>query len=523
MTTERIDPASAAAQSLREGRFSEARRLLEKDAWPDPEDARRYFLLGVARHFEGHGDGAAEAIARALSMCPASPAEHEPYAPKRAARPETSTKDEAKSCADGAFACSAPWELGWITVDGEIRPCSRFGQFDRLRLEGGVTVADAWHSPQYVELRRKFANGEMPSEHCRRCHEASTYSTVGKDLRSVHIAHFAELGHAVGLSDEAAKLRDEIARLFHVIDFNRTELPQELLSSVGEALRRGKALGAGVHPAMGKLLTILQVAYDFYTRNPYPSIVMPFRVPELTGRCNARCIMCNMVISDALDNGRNMSDDIVELSLGSPESMPKMWPARTEFLLHPQWRRILSILKENRTFTSIATNGAPLNPAASDFLVEHRADELGISINGATAEVFESIMQRVPFEKFKRNVSYFVEVNRKHGSPVGLGFTMVAMSRNLPQLPYVIKLLYDIVGPGAHLHVSSLDPPKTDAQRAFYAENHPSLLGEERLRQIFEASSYAAEKLGVNVRCFYYSNIEEILLDLSRIPRVQFD
>lgn len=476
----------------------------------------------VARHQTGpehmrHASAPDQLISKALAnlnLLARKPAAATKPVERREERLATAPKHQ------GVPFCSAPWTIGWITEHGNVQHCCRLSASTSLEQAGSLKAV--WHGDEWVDFRKKVARGEYPSDRCRQCREAATYQTLGKDFSGVPQGYLAQLA-SQSLTPEENSLRHRLAAFFNGYDFTKFVLPEPMLEGMEQLLHDGREWQQRCptgNPLVRKLFTALQVFHDLYTRNPYPEIVMPFRIPVMATRCNARCIMCCMVVDGDIERGTFMSDSLLAKSFESPDNIIKTWTAATEILLHPRWRDIIHTLHGADVHLAISTNGMPLTESASQFLVDNRLKQLGFSINGATKETFEAIMQRVSFERFKTNVRYFTDYNRSQGSPTSVGFTMVALRRNLPELPNLIRLVHELAGPGSGLHVSSLEAPGSDRQREFYMREHPRNLPREQLVSIFKESSSVARELGLRVSCFYYKNMDDVIGDLNNIPQV---
>jgi MoaA/NifB/PqqE/SkfB family radical SAM enzyme len=189
-------------------------------------------------------------------------------------------------------------------------------------------------------------------------------------------------------------------------------------------------------------------------------------------------------------------------------------------LLHPRWQEIVTKVHAANVVLAISTNAMALTESASRFLVDNKLKQLSFSINGATKAVFEEIMPRVKFERFLKNLKYFLDYNESKGAPVAVGFTMVAQRRNMHELPAIIRLIHSITGRSYGLHVSSLEAPGTDKQRAFYEQEHPKNVPRDQLTAIFKEAERVAQELQMPVSCFYYNNIAGVIRDLDNIPQV---
>lgn len=513
--------------------MSGAIESLEQTIQMFPSDTRLYGVLGMLKYLINDIPGSNATLLKALTLAP-----EQAIIQSFIASPDLPSKindqlnviieSEHEKNVRKAPYCSAPWTMGWISSDGSIKQCCRLSDFSTIKVSEENTLADAWYSDEWVEFRKKMASGEFPSEICRHCFEASNHSTVGKDFRGVHTRYLSLLGNVSSASVQLDGLYKLLQELFYRVDFDVAVQSEETIRNMVatlnlvEAFINGNSVPLAYMP-LKKLQSILQIAYDFYTGNCRPSLIMPFRIPILITRCNARCIMCPMVIDGSIERGTQMSDSLVDLLMLNADHLIKMWPANTELLLHQRWQDILGKLSENDVHVSFSTNAMPLVEAAARFVVDNKVEQLTFSINGATKDVFEEIMPGVNFEKFKQNAAYFINYNKQRNNPVGVGFTMVAQKKNIHQLSDIIELIYSITGPGYSLHITTLDTPGAEETKKFYLNNHPFLLGKETVKSALTEASIAANRCGIKVTCFFYHTLDEIINNIDLFPLVHFN
>jgi MoaA/NifB/PqqE/SkfB family radical SAM enzyme len=420
--------------------------------------------------------------------------------------------------------CTVPWTMAWISQEGTVYPCCRIEKSMAVNMDDSRTLKEIWLSDAWVDFRAKVTCSEYPYDMCRQCREAATYQTLAKDFGDVAQGYLRELSSQV-LSPEEVDLSHTMAHIFTAFDytlFTQPECVVELMSQILQDSRAWLKLSKSQNNGIWmKLITLLKVYYDFYTRNLRPGVVAPLRSPVMITRCNARCIMCPMVVDGSIERGAAMDDAVLEKSLACSEDIVKIWAASTELLLHPRWREIVARLKAAHVHLSFSTNGAPLTEASSRFLVDNRmVKQLEVSINGSTKRVYESIMRQVNFDRILDNLRFFINYNRSQGSPISLGFTMVALKSNISQLPDMIRLIHSLTGPDGSLHVSALEAPGSPKQREFYEREHPGHASKKELLRIFRKAARVAQKLNMHVTCFYYRNMEDVIHDLNAIPKV---
>ena len=165
----------------------------------------------------------------------------------------------------------------------------------------------------------------------------------------------------------------------------------------------------------GNFVNVLAKAYDSdVPLGDYPSII-EF---ELDNTCNLGCTMCNGMLSSTIRRDREglpplkspygqkfideLRDFIPHLSEarfngGEPFLIKTYWPI---------WEMILEIKPEIKV--TIATNGTVLTSKVKDFMRRGNV-HLNISIDGFTAETYESIRIGGNFKRLMKNLDWFAE------------------------------------------------------------------------------------------------------------------
>jgi radical SAM protein with 4Fe4S-binding SPASM domain len=164
---------------------------------------------------------------------------------------------------------------------------------------------------------------------------------------------------------------------------------------------------------------------------------------EVTGACNLRCRMCLVRYREPLDRGRAslgfarfkaLVDALPELETVTLQGLG-------EPLMAPDLFRMLEYGATRGLRMGFNTNATLLTRATAERLLDARVEWLHVSLDGATAQTYESIRERSSFPKVARNVRGLVELMRARGADrPRLSLVFVAMRRNLGELPAVVRL-----------------------------------------------------------------------------------
>jgi MoaA/NifB/PqqE/SkfB family radical SAM enzyme len=116
-----------------------------------------------------------------------------------------------------------------------------------------------------------------------------------------------------------------------------------------------------------------------------------------------------------------------------------------EAFLHPRLCDIIEICRELHPGSKIwvISNGTvPLKGRYRQAV--SLIDRLGLSIDGATKQTFESIRRGSNFERFVENVKEIVNIRSETGRPSELGFGFTANAMNIGELAGVVRLAADL-------------------------------------------------------------------------------
>ena len=164
---------------------------------------------------------------------------------------------------------------------------------------------------------------------------------------------------------------------------------------------------------------------------------------EVTGACNLACRMCLVRYRPKLGRAQGamcfhtfkaIVDDLPELRKVTLQGLG-------EPLLAPHIYRMIEYAAARGIAMGFNTNGTFLTRERSERLVTAGLDWLHVSLDGATAQTYESIREGSSFDRVRRNVCALVEVMRDLGAArPRLAIVFVAMRRNIQELPQLVRL-----------------------------------------------------------------------------------
>jgi MoaA/NifB/PqqE/SkfB family radical SAM enzyme len=232
---------------------------------------------------------------------------------------------------------------------------------------------------------------------------------------------------------------------------------------------------------------------------------------EPVGQCNLRCRMCSIQFRrDGAPGGPPafLSFELfVRLVAELPELRELHLQGLGEPLMHPRFFDMVRFASERGVDVSTNTNGTLLGPRRAEACVTSGLAELHVSIDGASAETYETIRVRSRLTRVLRGLDRVVEARRRLGSPTpALRIVAVAMRRNLAELPALVELAHAhgvdrvFVQHLCHDYGEETLPAAYRPMREFV--DAETLAGEapERVERFFAAARATAERLGVDLR-----------------------
>jgi radical SAM protein with 4Fe4S-binding SPASM domain len=166
---------------------------------------------------------------------------------------------------------------------------------------------------------------------------------------------------------------------------------------------------------------------------------------EVTGACNLACEMCLVRYRPKL--GRTEGAMSFETFKNIVDELPALEKITLqglgEPLLAPDLFRMIEYAAARGVRMGFNTNGTFLTRERAERLVRAGLDWLHVSVDGATAETYESIRHGSSFERVRTNVMGLVETMRRlEATRPAVQLVFVAMRRNVAEIPALVRLAH---------------------------------------------------------------------------------
>ena len=230
---------------------------------------------------------------------------------------------------------------------------------------------------------------------------------------------------------------------------------------------------------------------------------------EVTGACNLACKMCLVRYRPKLGrrSGAMCFHTFKELVDALPDLENVTLQGLGEPLLAPDVFTMIEYATARGIRIGFNTNGTLLTRETAERLVSGGLDWLHVSLDGATAQTYESIRDGASYDVVRANVTGLVEVMRRlNAERPHVMLVFVAMRRNLHELPALVRLSHEW-GVG-RVWVQNLSHSFSDTDpfgayreiREFAAEEALWRDPSGRMRATFAEASELAAELGVDLR-----------------------
>ncbi len=221
---------------------------------------------------------------------------------------------------------------------------------------------------------------------------------------------------------------------------------------------------------------------------------------QITSRCNLRCPLCtkNAFASEWVDGDMDMAT-YNAVAAAFPYLRQVYLDAWGEPLLHPRIWEMADIARAAGCSVGITTNGTLIDREVAGRLVKG-VDVVGISIDGATAAIYEKIRRGAKFEEVVANVRLLAGARKelRPGRLPLISLLFLKNSRNIHELPAMLDLAAEL---GADEIIASnltfVAKPEFESWKAYSLQapspEYLSIIDQARLR---------AKSLGLNLRIY---------------------
>lgn len=221
----------------------------------------------------------------------------------------------------------------------------------------------------------------------------------------------------------------------------------------------------------------------------------------VTENCNFKCIGC---WREGLFKKTYLSKDELRKMLASSTGQGYSYISFTngEAFLHPDLCDLIEMAREYHpgAVIDLISNGS-IPPKGRFARAVAMVDDFGMSIDGATKETYESIRRGGNFEKFLDNVREVVAIRKAAGKPGGLSFSFTAITRNIGELPDVVKIAADLGVPYVWAQPMEMEHPEIAERTGQY---HISHMPKEEIYAWIDKAKAVGKDLGVAVDVAHY-------------------
>jgi MoaA/NifB/PqqE/SkfB family radical SAM enzyme len=219
---------------------------------------------------------------------------------------------------------------------------------------------------------------------------------------------------------------------------------------------------------------------------------------EVTNRCNSLCASCPLTTDHfvAYESKRHLAwDDFRRIVDQFPRLDRVVLHGIGEPLLNKDLPRFVAYLKERGAMVLFNTNAILLDQKRGDALAAANLDELRVSLDAVTPELYTQLRGVDQLARVIRNLKAFI---KRHGGLTRpkVSLWWVAMQANLSQLPDFVRLAADIGVPEVYLQrlvyfgggEKNEDNTTMKAEQSLYA-----VLEHRQAELVSEAERLAAE------------------------------
>jgi len=183
-------------------------------------------------------------------------------------------------------------------------------------------------------------------------------------------------------------------------------------------------------------------------------MIAPWRITFDTNpdQCNLHCIMCEEHSKYKINKKKTnrimdfkIIEDVVEdvVKFGLKEIIPS---TMGEPLFYKHFLDLLNLIKRHKLKLNLTTNGTFPRLSVEEWgnLILPIASDIKISINGASKEVNESIMEGIDFKRQMENIKKFIQI-RDNIRKRGINYPTITlqatfMNRNLNEIPELLRM-----------------------------------------------------------------------------------
>jgi MoaA/NifB/PqqE/SkfB family radical SAM enzyme len=217
---------------------------------------------------------------------------------------------------------------------------------------------------------------------------------------------------------------------------------------------------------------------------------------EVAARCNLRCQMCAINV-DTRYQPRSGRPPFFE-----PELFARLRPIFPTLLraylfglgeptLNKHLVDYIAELSAAGVEVWFNTNGTLIDEAKAEAIARAGASKITVSIDGATAETYETIRRGAKFDAVLRGIRALV------AAKIEVNLSFVAMSSNIHELPALVDLCAELGASGVHVEPLFAQPASSELMEHYGRENLGAATTD--VAALFDEAFHRADGAGVEV------------------------
>jgi len=208
-----------------------------------------------------------------------------------------------------------------------------------------------------------------------------------------------------------------------------------------------------------------------------------------TDRCNFKCLHCWQRSFEKIDSSYELSDkkllEIVKEALKFGVEEFEITGGGEPMMRKELTLKIMEIIKKNKKFGNITTNGSLFNLADAKKIVKIGWDRVTFSLDGPDAKSNDAVRGKGTFEQVMRSINLFNQIKERTGKKLPIiKFNVVVTNKNYNKIEEIIELAKRVNC--SIVHFDSL---------TIHSENGKKLKLNRKQEKEFEKKSKATKKL----------------------------
>ncbi|MGB5637103.1 MAG: radical SAM protein [Waterburya sp.] len=212
---------------------------------------------------------------------------------------------------------------------------------------------------------------------------------------------------------------------------------------------------------------------------------------ECTTRCNLKCTFCE--ISYWTETPADLEFDNVQQMVAHLPKLKRIdLTGIGEALVNNNFFEIVKFLKDKGIYITLNDNFTLMTEQTARRIIDLGIDQIFLSLDGATADTYESIRRGAKFERVIANVKRLVALKQEMGSKLPeVKINTVVCNTNYQELPAIIEIAHEVgIGMVQFVNIVTFDDTSSMGTRELRQE----------VRQKFNEALNKAQELGILVK-----------------------